>query len=190
MLGRLVAAGVMTVAVSVSPGWSCGFEDPNSAAIQRVGLNIVYPNALYVQGAVDQALRDGVLLPAHFTKRGDFFALERTSRNLRLFAGSLGVGATSDLPEFAMVLMGPVLWTRFMPDEDGVGMETHIAGPNPDKVVVVSDVAALAALIMGDVSGEYANQAGLVRYYGDPGDIERISSALADAFPGEPQSPG
>ncbi len=59
---------IVVLAATVARGWSCGFEDPNSATMQRVMLNMVYPDSLYVQGAVDTALRAGKLKPAHFAK--------------------------------------------------------------------------------------------------------------------------
>jgi hypothetical protein len=173
---------VVALAATVARGWSCGFEDPNSASMQRVKLNLIYPDSLYVQGAVDEALREGVLMPKHFTRPGDFLALKRTTANLRWFAGLLAEDAASDPPRFSVVLMGPVLWTRFNPTVEGIAVETHVAGPLPGDLVVVMDVPALAALVSGDVSGAYANEAGLVRYYGDPTETEVLREALAAAF--------
>jgi len=175
---------------TVLPGRTCGFEDPNSATMQRVMLNVVYPNALYVQGAVDEALRAGMLRPAHFTRPGDFFALQRTTRNLRRFADILADGASADLPAFSMVLMGPVLWTRFVPGADGLAAETHVAAPLPHGIVVVTDVPALAALVQGDVSGDRAIASGLVRFYGESVEIESLRGALTVAFPSQPDQLG
>ncbi|SDB58779.1 hypothetical protein SAMN02982931_04734 [Bauldia litoralis] len=172
---------IVALASSADAGRACGFEDPNSATMQRVKLNLIYPNSLYVQGAVDEALREGVLLPTHFTRPGDFFALQRTTSNLRQFA-VLVDDAASDLPQFSMVLMGPVLWTRFHPTVEGITVENHVAGPLPDDLVVVMDVPALAALVSGDVSGAYANETGLVRYYGNPAEIEILRETLAAKF--------
>ena len=150
MMSRTLITGLAVIALAASavPGWSCGFEDPNSASMQRVQLNLVYPNSLYVQGAVDEALREGVLMPKHFTTPGDFFALKRTTANLQRFAGLLPEDATSDLPRFSVVLMGPVLWTRFNPSVEGITVESHVAGPLPGDLVVVMDVPALAALVL------------------------------------------
>lgn len=186
MVRRCLVTGlaVLALAATVLPGRTCGFEDPNSAAMQRVMLNVVYPNAVYVQGAVDEALRAGMLRPAHFTRPGDFFALQRTTRNLRQFADILADGASADLPAFSMVLMGPVLWTRFQPGAGGLAAETHLAAPLPHRMVVVTDVPALAALVQGDVSGDRAIASGLVRFYGEPAETESLRAALAAAFPG------
>ena len=180
---------IVVLATTVARGWSCGFEDPNSATMQRVMLNVVYPDSLYVQGAVDTALRAGKLKPAHFAKPGDFFALPRTTRNLRHLAVVLADGTPNELRAFSVVLMGPVLWTRFQPDKAGLAAEPHVAGPAAGEVVVVTDVPALAALVSGEISGAYAHALGLVRYYGDPAEAEGIREAFLAAFPGD-QSAG
>jgi hypothetical protein len=186
MISRSLTAVVAVLALTATspPGWTCGFENPNSATMQRVMLNVVYPNAIHVQGAVDTALRSGALRPAHFTRPGDFFALQRTTRNLRRFADILADGESANLPTFSVVLMGPVLWTRFVPTAGRLTSETHVAGPLPGKVVVVTDVPALAALVSGDVTGASTNPLGLIRYYGDPTEIESLRAAIAVAFPG------
>jgi hypothetical protein len=186
MLRRSLVTSLAILAMAAAPARSlaCSFEDPSGAAAQRVILSVVYPNALYVEGAVYSALSEGILRPAHFAQPGDFFAFNRITRNLRRFAGFLGGKAPPDMPEFSMVLMGPVLWTRFGPEANVIGAVPHVAGPLPGKVVVVSDAPVLAALVKGDLSGQSANEAGLIRYYGDPAEIDKISAALVAAFPG------
>ena len=179
-----ISALALLASASVADlGWTCGFEDPNSATMQRVMLSVVYPEALYVLGAADTALREGTLRAEHFTKPGDFFALQRTTRNLRRFAEGLADGGGSDLPAFSLVLMGPVLWTRFYPDADGIVTETHVAGPLEGGVVMVTDAPALKALVSGDISGSYADLSGLIRFYGDGAEVDRIRAALVRAYP-------
>jgi hypothetical protein len=79
--------------------------------------------------------------------------------------------------------MGPVLWTRFHPADDGIVTETHVAGPLEDGVVIVTDAPALKALISGDISGSYADLSGLVRFYGDAVEVDRVRAMLVRAFP-------
>ena len=186
MSRRLIGVGlaVLVAAAPVAQGRACGFEDPNSASMQRVRLSLVYPNALYVQGAVDTALRDGVLKPAHFIRPGDFFALQHTTRNLRQFAETFATGEPGSTLGFSMLLMGPVLWTRFQKDGEGIVVEPHVAGPLAGRAVIVTDVPALAALVTGDISGAYANASGLVRYYGAADEVRILRDAMAAAFSG------
>lgn len=182
--GLISGLAILALAATAIPGLTCGFEDPKSASMQRVMLNRVYPNALYVQGWIDQALRDGILKPAHFARPGDLFALQHTARDLHQFAKILADGATSDVPAFSMVLMGPVLWTRFQPSSGGLTAETHVDDPLPHEAVVATDVPALRALVQGDVSGDRAIALGLVRFYGEPAETDGLRAALAEAFPG------
>ena len=180
---RSLLIAVLASATIVIPARACGFEDPNSVSMQRVMLNLVYPNSLHVQGAIDTALRRGLLRPDHFKRRGELFAFHRTVGALRQFADDLADGATSNLPKFSSVLIGPVLWTRFHPGSDGVIAETHADGPLAGSVVMITDGPVLAALLSGDVSGADADVAGLVRFYGDAADIASLREALALAFP-------
>lgn len=180
----ITAFALLASASIATAGWACGFEDPKSVPAQQVVLGLIYPNALYVQGAVDSALRGGVLGPEHFAPSTDPSALYRTASNLRRFAGGLAVGPRPDLPAFSLVLMGPVMWTQFRPGSDGLVTDIHTSGPLADSAVVVSDVPALVALVSGDVSGSEADALGLVRFYGDPAEIDELREALALAFPG------
>lgn len=166
------------------PASACGFEDPNSVSMQRVVLNFVYPNSGYVLGAADAALRTGLLRPDHFKKREGPFAFHRTVGALRQFANGLAGGAVSDVPEFSLVLAGPVLWTRFHASSEGEVAESHAVGPIAGKVVIVTDVPALTALVSGDISGKAIDVAGLIRFYGDQAEVARLREALERGFPG------
>lgn len=180
----------ITAATAALPASACGFEDPNSVSIQRVVLNFAYPNSSHVLGASDAALRTGLLRADHFKKQAGPFAFHRTVGDLRQFASGLAAVATSDLPEFSSVLVGPVLWTRFHPSSDGTIAEGHATGPIEGKVVMVTDVPALAALLSGDVSGQAIEAAGLIRFYGNQADIARLREALWLGFPGGKKSNG
>jgi hypothetical protein len=79
--------------------------------------------------------------------------------------------------------MGPVLWARFHPASDGIVAETHAGSPLADRVVMVTDVPVVAALVSGDISGSEADASGLVRFYKDSAEIGRLREALGLAFP-------
>ena len=175
---------VLISAIVAIPAWACGFEDPNSVPARQVVLSLVYPKALYTLGAVDSALRAGVLRREHLTALADRLALHRTTANMRRFAADLADGAPSGLPAFSLVLLGPVLWTQFHPGSDGLVADIHTGRPLANGVVIVTDVPVIAALVSGDISGAKADASGLVRFYGDSAEIDGLREALALAFPG------
>jgi hypothetical protein len=182
----LAPAFIALASIAIAyPARACGFEDPNGAPAQRVMLNIIYPKALYTLGAADTALRAGLLRRDHLTTPGDPAAFHRTTSNLRLFSRSLSDVGQSDLTAFSMVLMGPVLWTRFRTASNGYVTDIHTNGPLAAGAVIVTDVPAIAALVSGDISGADADASGLVRFYGDSTDIDILRKTLALAFPAD-----
>lgn len=181
---QLIAAlALVTLTASILQAKACGFEDPDGVRIQKAVLTQVYPNAIYVQGAADEALRKGVLSPRHFTRPGALFAFQRTVSNLRRFADGLAEGAMSKPPQFSLVLLGPVLWAHFSPSAEGMTAEMHVQDPLPNSVVLVSDVPVMAALISGDLSGAQADGLGLLRFYGAPVEVSALRNAIVQAFP-------
>jgi hypothetical protein len=178
----ITAFAALALAAMATLALACGFEDPNGASAQRVMLNLVYPKSLYALGAVDTALRAGVIRREHLTMSSDPSAFHRTAGNLRRFARRLSDGAHSVMPAFSLVLLGPVLWTRFVPRSDGLVADIHAAEPLAGRVVMVTDVPVIAALVSGDISGADADASELVRFYGDPAEIKVLRKALALAF--------
>lgn len=86
------------------------------------------------------------------------------------------------VPAFAMVLIGPMLWTRFVGDESGVTMVPHATGPVSDDVVLVTDEAVVAALAEGRITAREARAQGLVKAYGTRESVERLSTLLDRSF--------
>ena len=188
-LRRSVRAPLVCIAIAVmvsivTPARSCGFEDGSFTAVQRGMLNWVYPRALYVRGAAGSALQAGLLQPRHFTRQSGLFAFHRTVDNMRRLAARLGEIPDPHIAAFSMVLLEPMLWTEFESGPDGVQIRPHASGARSGAPVVVTDVPVVAALVSGDISGDAAVRAGLLRLYGDAGETERIRLSLIAAFPG------
>mgnify|MGYP006160944731 CR=1 FL=1 len=76
-----------------------------------------------------------LLLPVH-NSHGNMLQLEPV--------GSVSAG--QPMPAFAVVLIGPMLWTRFEGNAGGVTVIPHAAGPAPGDVVGHHPVAAAAAV--------------------------------------------
>jgi hypothetical protein len=186
----ITAFSALALAAMATLAFACGFEDPSGASARRVMLNQVYPNSLYALGAVDTALRAGVIRIEHLATPTDPLAFQRTAGNLRRFARRLSDGAPSVPPAFSLVLLGPVLWTRFAPGADGIVADIHAAEPLAGRVVVATDVPVIAALVSGDISGAEADAAELVRFYGDPAEIKVLREALALAFRADAEQKG
>jgi hypothetical protein len=180
----VLAAIVGTVA---APAAACGYHD--AATIHLGMLNLSYPEALHVRTAVWMAQRDGTLARPGDAERlpDDASTRLRAMLRYRETVAALDVirtrldGARGGraVPSFSVVLIGPMLWTRFDTSNSTTAMSAHVDGPGRDHVVVVTDAPVLAALTDGRLSPESARRHGLIRFYG-PAEASREVSSLLD----------
>jgi hypothetical protein len=177
-LTRLVAAAGLAVASTAA--MSCGFEDPSSVSSVRGMLNFIYPKSLYVVSAVWRAQAENII------SRDDRPAAVKALLGYQQAVAKLGflrdrLAAVSDdrrKPAFAIMLIGPVLWTRFEPNDDGLKMTPHAGGPAPGDVVVVTDEPVIAALVEGRLTAAAAGELGLLRYYGAAEAVSAVQAWL------------
>lgn len=170
---------------------ACGFHDPASAGVEM--LNWVYPDALHVRTAVWTAQASGLLprrepLPAADPQSTTF----RFEQSIRLRDAQARLGELRDrvdsglagqpMPAFAMLMIGPMLWTRFDSTSGSVNMVLHATGPVGDDVVIVTDEAVVAALTEGRITAREARAQGLVKAYGTRESVERLSALLDRSF--------
>jgi hypothetical protein len=168
---RAILAGALGIALSVPPAplaHACGFENPESIAGQRGILNLAFPKALYVASAVWRAKRAN-LVPTDtqsdvqrklFGYRNAMLRMKRLAKRLDLSAGA------DDVPAFSVVLLTPMLWTRFDEGTDGILVQPHQTGPSSGDSVIVTDEAVIEALDKGMISAKTARDNGLLRFYG------------------------
>ena len=185
-LQRGLAAFALALAAS-GTAWPCGFDDPNSATVQRGMMNLVFPKSAYVRTAIWQAQVAGELPRDKLAGRGDLtpqaigtLRLIRATGLLKNLAKRLG--ATPDgasHPSVALVLLGPMLWSRFEPAGGSVQARVHVTGPEAGDVVMVTDTPAIEAIVEGGLSFEQAIEHGLVRLYGPQAQIDNLPIWLA-----------
>lgn len=179
---RKLAAVVAITAIGAcsSSARSCGFEDPNSVGAARGLLNWAFPNALYVTSAVWQAQLDGqipnVERPAAVAALTGY---PRTAKQLGQIAERLSsVTQNGQTPDFSVVLLGPMLWTIFTSGAAGYSARVHAPGPELGDVVIVTDAPVIEALLRGSLTVRAAEDIGVIRLYGETGDIEVVRSLL------------
>lgn len=179
-----------SVLAGTPPAQACGYHDPSSVNLGM--LNLAYPDALHVRTAVWMAQRDGAISrdeqpaatdPQTATIRA-MFRLRETV--VRLGALRDRIGAALDgrpVPAFSIVLIGPMLWTRFERAGAALEMAAHSTGPASEDVVIVTDEPVVAALLDGRVTPREARKLGLVRYYGVQQSMEDVVSMLDRVAP-------
>jgi hypothetical protein len=160
--------------------------------MRRGILNMAYPESLHVSTAVWQAQLAGQLPRDPFAQRDDLtpeargaLRLVRANGLLHRFAAQLGPGAAaSSRPTLAVVLLGPVMWSRFEVDGEVVKSMLHVTGPERSDVVVVTDVAVVEAIGSGAVSPAEALALGLMRLYGPTAEVAAAQEWLGGRAPG------
>jgi hypothetical protein len=185
-LQRGLAACALTLAASAS-AWACGFDDPNSVAVQRGMMNLAFPKSAWVRTAVWQAQVAGDLPRDALAQRDDLapqargmLQLMRATWLLKVLAARLDKAPDADdPPALAVVLMGPMLWSRIEPQRAGAQLRTHVSGPEAGDVVLVTDTPALEALVGAGMGFERALELGLVRLYGPEAKVGAVQAWLS-----------
>jgi len=147
---------------------ACGYHD--NVSVARGALNWSYPDSLHVIGAISRAVAERRLPPPNFEASArDLFGSKyrKSVRSLQRLSDALNsVPGRSSAAPFALVLVEPVMWTRFTAGQAGLHAEIHIAGPNPGDLVVVSGEAVIGEIAEGRLAIGEAYRLGLLRLYG------------------------
>jgi hypothetical protein len=170
----LMTVAALIAAVSLpSSSFSCGFH-LQDVFVQRVGLNIVYPDAMHVMAAISTAQLEK-RLPTRVSAAGtaDLFAYQRTVKMLE----RLGKQLAPDAPSFSLVLIEQMLWMRFDLD-GGVRMQVHVSAPQPGELVMVSDDVVISEIVNARLGIDEARRRGLIRLYGPEAQIARLLAAF------------
>ena len=77
-----------------------------------------------------------------------------------------------------MVLVGPVLWSRYQSTPTGLVSHLHVDGPAKGDVVAVTDLAVIEAVATGALPVADALARGLLRLYGQPADVATVRGWL------------
>lgn len=183
-----IACLALAVAGEARP---CGFEDPSSVAGQRGIINLAFPKSAWVSTAVWQAQKAGDLPPDALARRNDLppqarasLQLMRATWLLKSLAARLDVPpGAADRPAIAIVLMGPMLWSRIEPRDGDIAAraQIHVGGPEPGDVVLVTDTAAIEAIVGAGMRFERAQELGLVRLYGSAAQVGAVQAWVGSA---------
>ena len=167
VLGIAVAAGLM-VAAPASDGLACGYDNPQS--VSRGFLNWIYPDSLYVIGAISKEVAARQLPLSNFDRGGvDLFGnkFKLAKASLEEFGAMLGAASPEPLPTpVALVLVEPMLWARYQPTAEGLRTALHVSGAERGDLVVVTGEAVIAEIAARRLTFGEAYTRGVVRLYG------------------------
>lgn len=176
---------VAALAVACSPVFACGFHD--LAQLKMGILNWVYPDSLHVGPAVWAAqaagklARDDLALGADLTPEArNQLGYVRVSQSLGHFRAALDdVPRNGPRPNLAVVLLGPVLWSRYENKDGELRLQAHVDGPARGDVVVVTEAPVIRALATGRLAVRDALELGVIRVYGGVADSRQAIDWLS-----------
>jgi hypothetical protein len=172
---RFVTATLALVALfAPSPSATCGLHG-DDASLQRFAVYAAYPESLHVGTKVWNAQLAGTLerdpmdRPNMVPEARRQFEYLRTRLLLRQLQERLAsVSVSKPRPAVAVLLLGPMLWSRYTPQEAGVALDIHTTGPLDDDLVVMTEAPVLKALVEKRLTVRKAVQLGVLRFYGSP----------------------
>jgi hypothetical protein len=85
-------------------------------------------------------------------------------------------------PSFSLLLVEAGLWSRYVPDGEGVSIAIHMPGPQPTDAIVFTGEAAIEAIASGRLSTDEAFRRGLIVIDGAPSANRDLSALLRGAF--------
>jgi hypothetical protein len=143
---------------------ACGYHD--NVSLARGVLNWVYPDALHVVGAISTAVAERRLPVPTSTERGPW-GYHRAVRSLDQHAQQLGtLSGKTPPPAFSLLLIEPMLWTRFVSDGDDLRAQVHASAPQPGDLVLISGEEVIREITRNRLTIGEAHRHGLIRLYG------------------------
>jgi hypothetical protein len=142
----------------------CGYHD--NVSLARGVLNWVYPDALHVVGAIAKAVAERRLPAPASAERGPWGyhgavrLLDQHAQQLRMLSGE------APPPAFSLLLVEPMLWTRFISDGDDLRAQVHMSGPQPGDLVLISGEEVVREVTRNRLTIGEAHRHGLIRLYG------------------------
>jgi hypothetical protein len=176
-----IAASLMAAA-PVSEGRACNYDSPQT--VSQGFLNWLYPDSLYVVGAISREVAAGRLPLANFDQTGpDLFGhrFKLTATALEQFGDMLRVASPGpSQPSVSLVVVEPMLWTRFDQGPDGLRTTVHVSGAQPRDLVIVAGEAVIAEIAARRLTFGQAVERGVARLYGTAPQIAQFLLSYSD----------
>ena len=187
---KVAAALALALAAIAFGASACGLEgDP--VTVQKVVVGWAYPDSLSVMASVSSARLSGKLDKTIAIGTQTPEQLRETSLNIRAALAQLRArlarGTPRQAPSIAIVLLEPMMWSRIATTAGTPGLTLHVDGPATGDVVVVTEAVVLAAINDGRMTAGEALSLGLLRLYGNDGDV---ASARAWLQTSDASNPG
>jgi hypothetical protein len=176
-----VACVLVASASAIGSAFACGYDGVSTAA-----LAARYPRSSEVAAALRSASNAQVLdrqlvAPTFVNMMGYHRAVGRLQRLRDSLERAVHDQKLSG-PGFALLLVEAGLWTRYVPDAEGVSIAVHTSGPQPADALVFTGEAVIEAITGGRLSVDEAFRRGLIVIDGSPAASRNLSALLRAAL--------
>jgi hypothetical protein len=161
------------------PAVACGYDGSPSSGLR-------HPRAIEVAAALRNASNAQILdrqlvAPAFVNMMGYHRAVRRLQRLRDSLEWAVQARKLAG-PGFSLLLVEAGLWSRYVPDGEGVSIAIHTPGPQPTDALVFTGEAAIEAIASGRLSTDEAFRRGLIVIDGAPGANRDLAALLRGAF--------
>lgn len=157
--GSFALLAAASIAGQIGVAAACNYDGAAVASAK-------YPRAIEVAAALrdrsNAQILDRQLVAPTFV---NMLGYHRAVRRLQRLRDSLERAAHEQRltgPGFSLLLVESGLWTRYVPDGEGVSIAVHAAGPQPTDAVVLTGEAAIEAIASGRLAPDEAFRRGLI----------------------------
>jgi hypothetical protein len=179
---RLPITALAALLLLTGSALACSDHEDPAVARDRLAAN--YPGALDILPVVAAARREKLLPPANPMAAlfVDKFPLPRHIREIQRLETALNAAAGHGAPlVFSLVMVEPMLWTRFAGDDSQIKAEIHTNGPHLGELVVIAAEDVIAVIGDGRLSIGAAHTAGLLGLHGNAAEGAKFLSLYGGA---------
>ena len=158
---------------------ACGYDGSPNAALK-------YPRAIEVATALrdrsNAQILDKELVSPTFINMLGYHRAVRRLRRLRDSLERAVLDQQLTAPSFSLLLVESGLWTRYVPDAEGVSIVVHALGPQPTDAMVFTGEAVFEAIMSERLSVDEAFRRGLIAIDGSSSASRELSALLRAAL--------
>ena len=155
----VLAAASVCIAGQIGVAAACNYDG-------AAGASAKHPRAIELATALrdksNAQILDARLVAPTFTNMLGYHRAVRRLQRLRESLERAVHDRRMTGPGFSLLLVEAGLWSRYVPDGEGVTIAVHTAGPQPADAVVLTGEAVIEAIASGRLAPDEAFRRGLI----------------------------
>jgi hypothetical protein len=178
-IGSFGIAAVASICIQIGSAAACMYEGVSAVSVKYLRAIDV---ATALRDRSNSQILDTRLVAPPFA---NMLGYHRAVRRVQRLRDSLERAVHEERltgPGFSLVLVESGLWTRYVPDAEGVSIAVHTAGPQPADALVFTGEAVIEAIASGRLAVDEAFRRGLIVVDGAADATREVSALLRAAL--------